>query len=61
MLGKKGNRLIITSPTIHKVSIELNLLEEQISTYVKQTYNQELKRLYFSYSELVFTFSKYDF
>nr|YP_010289387.1 MutS-like protein [Plexaura kuna]UKP88036.1 MutS-like protein [Plexaura kuna] len=52
VLGKRGNHLIITSPTIHKVSIELNLLEEQINTYVKQTYNWELKRLYFSYSEL---------
>nr|QSX43542.1 DNA mismatch repair protein MutS [Trachythela sp. YZ-2021] len=52
VLGKRGNSLIITSPTIQKVSIELNLLEEQINTYVKQTYNRELKRLYFSYSEL---------
>ena len=52
VLGKRGNRLIITSPATHKVSIELNLLEEQINTYVKQTYNRELKRLYFNYSEL---------
>nr|YP_010289317.1 MutS-like protein [Alcyonium digitatum]UKP87238.1 MutS-like protein [Alcyonium digitatum] len=52
ILGKRGSHHIITSPTIHKVSIELNLLEEQINTYVKQTYNRELKRLYFSYSEL---------
>nr|YP_010323194.1 MutS-like protein [Sinularia wanannensis]UKP88273.1 MutS-like protein [Sinularia wanannensis] len=52
VLGKRGSHHIITSPTIHKVSIELNLLEEQINTYVKQTYNQELKRLFFSYSEL---------
>nr|YP_010322620.1 MutS-like protein [Acrophytum claviger]UKP87182.1 MutS-like protein [Acrophytum claviger] len=52
VLGKRGNSHIITSPTIQKVSIELNLLEEQINTYVKQTYNRELKRLYFSYSEL---------
>nr|YP_010322732.1 MutS-like protein [Arula petunia]UKP87350.1 MutS-like protein [Arula petunia] len=52
ILGKRGSRHIITNPTIHKVSIELNLLEEQINTYVKQTYNRELKRLYFSYFEL---------
>nr|YP_010322634.1 MutS-like protein [Acrossota amboinensis]UKP87196.1 MutS-like protein [Acrossota amboinensis] len=52
LLGKKGNHHIITSPIIHKVLIELNLLEEQINTYIKQTYNRELKRLYFSYSEL---------
>nr|YP_010289331.1 MutS-like protein [Coelogorgia palmosa]UKP87532.1 MutS-like protein [Coelogorgia palmosa] len=52
VLGKRRNYLIITSPAIQKVSIELNLLEEQINTYVKQTYKQELKRLYFSYSEL---------
>nr|YP_010323138.1 MutS-like protein [Sinularia brassica]UKP88189.1 MutS-like protein [Sinularia brassica] len=52
VLGKRGSYHIITSPTIHKVSIELNLLEEQINIYVKQTYNRELKRLYFSYSEL---------
>nr|UKP87392.1 MutS-like protein [Bebryce sp. ANT54] len=52
VLGKRGNNLIITSPTIHKVSIELNLLEEQIYTYVKQNYNRELKTLYFSYFEL---------
>nr|YP_009034309.1 mismatch repair protein [Junceella fragilis]AHZ88982.1 mitochondrial mismatch repair protein [Junceella fragilis] len=52
MLGKRGNYHIITSPAILKVSVELNLLEEQVNTYVKQTYNRELKRLYFSYSEL---------
>nr|UKP87896.1 MutS-like protein [Nephthyigorgia sp. ANT97] len=52
VLGKRGSHHIITSPAIHKVSIELNLLEEQINIYVKQTYNRELKRLYFSYSEL---------
>nr|WGH72464.1 mutS-like protein [Corymbophyton bruuni] len=52
VLGKRGNSHIITSPTIQKVTSELNLLEEQINTYVKQTYNRELKRLYFSYSEL---------
>nr|O63852.1 RecName: Full=Mitochondrial DNA mismatch repair protein mutS homolog [Sarcophyton glaucum]AAC16386.1 MSH [Sarcophyton glaucum] len=52
VLGKRGSHHIITSPTIHKVSIELNELEEQINIYVKQTYHQELKRLYFSYSEL---------
>nr|YP_010323222.1 MutS-like protein [Thrombophyton coronatum]UKP88329.1 MutS-like protein [Thrombophyton coronatum] len=52
VLGKRGNNLIITSPAIHKVSIELNLLEEQINIYVKQTYSRELKRLYLSYSEL---------
>nr|YP_009417044.1 MutS-like protein [Eugorgia mutabilis]AST14034.1 MutS-like protein [Eugorgia mutabilis] len=52
VLGKRGNNLIITSPTTYKVSIKLNLLEEQINTYVKQTYNRELKRLYFNYSEL---------
>nr|QDP70589.1 MutS-like protein [Anthoptilum sp. 1 RH-2019] len=52
ILGKKGNSLIITSTTILKVSIELNLLEEQINTYIKQTYNRELKRLYFNYYEL---------
>nr|YP_010289345.1 MutS-like protein [Discophyton rudyi]UKP87588.1 MutS-like protein [Discophyton rudyi] len=52
VLGKRGNHLIITSPDIHKVSIKLNLLEEQINTYVKQTYDRELKRLYFNYYEL---------
>nr|YP_009679792.1 MutS-like protein [Ptilella grandis]QDP70715.1 MutS-like protein [Ptilella grandis] len=52
ILGKRGNYNIITSPAILKVSVEFNLLEEQINTYVKQTYNRELKRLYFSYSEL---------
>nr|YP_010322984.1 MutS-like protein [Isis hippuris]UKP87770.1 MutS-like protein [Isis hippuris] len=52
VLGKRGNYLIVTSPTTHKISIELNLLEEQINIYVKQIYNRELKRLYFSYSEL---------
>nr|YP_010322606.1 MutS-like protein [Acanthogorgia breviflora]UKP87168.1 MutS-like protein [Acanthogorgia breviflora] len=52
VLGKRGNHLIITSPAIHKVSIELNSLEEQINTHVKQIYNRELKKLYFSYSEL---------
>nr|YP_010323250.1 MutS-like protein [Virgularia schultzei]UKP88385.1 MutS-like protein [Virgularia schultzei] len=52
ILGKRGNYHIITSPAILKVSNELNLLEEQINTYIKQTYNRELKRLYFSYSEL---------
>nr|QHN55103.1 MutS-like protein [Leptogorgia hebes]QHN55117.1 MutS-like protein [Leptogorgia hebes]QHN55131.1 MutS-like protein [Leptogorgia hebes] len=52
VLGKRGNHLIITSPATYKVSIKLNLLEEQINTYVKQTYNRELKRLYFNYSEL---------
>nr|QDP70645.1 MutS-like protein [Kophobelemnon sp. 1 RH-2019] len=52
ILGKRGNYHIITSPAILKVSIKLNLLEEQINTYVKQTYNRELKRLYLSYSEL---------
>nr|YP_010323291.1 MutS-like protein [Aquaumbra klapferi]UKP88426.1 MutS-like protein [Aquaumbra klapferi] len=52
VLDKRGSYHIITSSTIHKVSIELNLLEEQINTYVKQIYNRELKRLYFSYSEL---------
>nr|YP_009417114.1 MutS-like protein [Leptogorgia sarmentosa]AST14118.1 MutS-like protein [Leptogorgia sarmentosa] len=52
VLGKRGSYLIITSPAIHKVSIELNLLEEKINTYVKQTYSRELKRLYFNYSEL---------
>nr|UKP87700.1 MutS-like protein [Heliopora coerulea] len=52
VLGKRGNQHIITSPAILKVSIELNLLEEQVNIYVKQTYNRELKRLYFSYSEL---------
>nr|YP_010322802.1 MutS-like protein [Ceeceenus quadrus]UKP87462.1 MutS-like protein [Ceeceenus quadrus] len=52
VLGKRGSSLIITSSAIQKVSIELNLLEEQINTYVKQAYNRELKRLYFSYSEL---------
>nr|YP_010323082.1 MutS-like protein [Parasphaerasclera valdiviae]UKP87994.1 MutS-like protein [Parasphaerasclera valdiviae] len=52
ILGKRGNYHIITSPTILKVSVELNLLEEQVNIYVKQTYNRELKRLYFSYSEL---------
>nr|QDP70793.1 MutS-like protein [Umbellula sp. 3 RH-2019] len=52
ILGKRGNYHIITSPAIMKVSIELNLLEEQINTYIKQTYNRELKRLYLNYSEL---------
>nr|YP_010322774.1 MutS-like protein [Caementabunda simplex]UKP87420.1 MutS-like protein [Caementabunda simplex] len=52
VLGKRRNYLIITSPAIQKVSIKLNLLEEQINTYVKQTYQRELKRLYFSYFEL---------
>nr|YP_010323236.1 MutS-like protein [Trichogorgia capensis]UKP88343.1 MutS-like protein [Trichogorgia capensis] len=52
ILGKRGNYHIITGSAILRVSIELNLLEEQIDTYVKQTYNKELKRLYFSYSEL---------
>nr|AST14132.1 MutS-like protein [Leptogorgia sp. USNM 1437444] len=52
VLGKRGNHLIITSPATYKVSIKLNLLEEQINTYVKQTYNRELKRLYLNYSEL---------
>nr|UKP87882.1 MutS-like protein [Nanipora cf. kamurai ANT79] len=52
ILGKRGNHHIVTSPAILKVSIELNLLEEQVNIYVKQTYNRELKRLYFSYSEL---------
>ena len=53
VLGKRGNHLIITSSALHKISIELNLLEEQINTYIKQTYNKELKRLYFSYFELL--------
>lgn len=52
ILGKRGSHHIITSPAILKVSIEFNLLEEQVNIYVKQTYNGELKRLYFSYSEL---------
>nr|UKP88008.1 MutS-like protein [Paratelesto sp. ANT50] len=52
ILGKRGNYHIITSLAIQKVSIELNLLEEQINIYVKQTYSRELKRLYFRYSEL---------
>nr|YP_010500810.1 MutS-like protein [Paramuricea grayi]UXB56226.1 MutS-like protein [Paramuricea grayi] len=52
VLGKRGNNLIISSPAIHKVSIELNLLEEHINTCVNQTYNRELKRLYLSYSKL---------
>nr|YP_010322788.1 MutS-like protein [Candidella imbricata]UKP87434.1 MutS-like protein [Candidella imbricata] len=52
ILGKRGNHHIITSPAILKVSTELNLLEEQVNIYVKQTYSRELKRLYFSYSEL---------
>nr|UKP87794.1 MutS-like protein [Keroeides sp. ANT112] len=52
VLGKRGNQLIINSSATQKVSIELNLLEEQINTYVKQIYNRELKRLYFSYSKL---------
>nr|YP_010322844.1 MutS-like protein [Clavularia inflata]UKP87518.1 MutS-like protein [Clavularia inflata] len=52
VLGKRGSYHIITSPAIHKISVEFNLLEEQINTYVKQTYNRELKRLYFNYSEL---------
>nr|ACB28532.1 MutS-like protein [Hemicorallium ducale] len=54
ILGKRGNYQIITSPAILKVTVELNLLEEQVNIYVKQTYNGELKRLYFSYSELFF-------
>nr|AIX11499.1 putative mismatch repair protein [Anthomastus sp. USNM 1081145] len=54
ILGKRGNYQIITSPAILKVSIKLNLLEEQVNIYVKQTYHRELKRLYFSYSELFF-------
>lgn len=53
VLGKRGSHLIIISFSTQKISIELNLLEEQINTYVKQTYNRELKRLYFSYSELL--------
>nr|YP_010323026.1 MutS-like protein [Melithaea erythraea]UKP87840.1 MutS-like protein [Melithaea erythraea] len=52
ILGKRGGRYIITSPGIQEILIELNKLEEQINAYVKQTYNQELKKLYFSYSEL---------
>nr|YP_009737730.1 DNA mismatch repair protein MutS [Plumarella spinosa]YP_009738159.1 MutS-like protein [Plumarella adhaerans]QHW07020.1 DNA mismatch repair protein MutS [Plumarella spinosa]QIB71465.1 MutS-like protein [Plumarella adhaerans] len=52
ILGKRGNHHIITSPAILKVSTELNLVSEQVDTYVKQTYSRELKRLYFSYSEL---------
>nr|ADJ53940.1 MutS-like protein [Iridogorgia sp. MOL601-4] len=52
ILGKRGSHQIITSPAILGVSIEFNLLEEQVNIYVKQTYNGELKRLYFSYSEL---------
>nr|YP_010322592.1 MutS-like protein [Acanthoaxis wirtzi]UKP87154.1 MutS-like protein [Acanthoaxis wirtzi] len=52
VLGKRGSYHIITSLSTQKVLIKLNLLEEQINTYVKQTYNQELKRLYFNYSEL---------
>nr|YP_006883683.1 MutS-like protein [Paraminabea aldersladei]AFR60149.1 MutS-like protein [Paraminabea aldersladei]UKP87966.1 MutS-like protein [Paraminabea aldersladei] len=52
ILGKRGNYQIITTPATLKVSIKLNLLEEQVNIYVKQTYNRELKRLYFSYSEL---------
>nr|YP_004376731.1 putative mismatch repair protein [Pleurocorallium konojoi]YP_008802638.1 putative mismatch repair protein [Pleurocorallium elatius]BAK18833.1 putative mismatch repair protein [Pleurocorallium konojoi]BAO03871.1 putative mismatch repair protein [Pleurocorallium elatius]BAO03885.1 putative mismatch repair protein [Pleurocorallium elatius] len=52
ILGKRGNYQIITSPAILKVTVELNLLEEQVNIYVKQTYNGELKRLYFSYSKL---------
>nr|YP_010322746.1 MutS-like protein [Azoriella bayeri]UKP87378.1 MutS-like protein [Azoriella bayeri] len=52
VLGKRGNHHIITSPAIHKISIELNVLEERINAYVKQTYNRELKKLYFSYSKL---------
>nr|UKP88119.1 MutS-like protein [Radicipes sp. ANT176] len=52
ILGKRGSHHIITSTAILKVSIEFNLLEEQVNIYVKQTYNGELKRLYFSYSEL---------
>nr|AFM97568.1 MutS-like protein [Iridogorgia splendens] len=52
ILGKRGSHHIITSPAILGVSIEFNLLEEQVNIYVKQTYNGELKRLYFSYSEL---------
>nr|YP_007516958.1 MutS-like protein [Echinogorgia complexa]YP_010238663.1 MutS-like protein [Echinogorgia reticulata]ADY15450.1 MutS-like protein [Echinogorgia complexa]ATD11539.1 MutS-like protein [Echinogorgia reticulata] len=52
VLGKRGNNLIISSPAIHKVSIKLNLLEEHVNTYVKQTYNRELKKLYLSYSKL---------
>nr|YP_010323068.1 MutS-like protein [Paralemnalia thyrsoides]UKP87952.1 MutS-like protein [Paralemnalia thyrsoides] len=52
VLGKRRNHLIITSSAIQKISIELNLLEEQINTYVKQTYKRELERLYFKYSKL---------
>nr|YP_626512.1 DNA mismatch repair protein mutS [Briareum asbestinum]ABF69703.1 DNA mismatch repair protein mutS [Briareum asbestinum] len=52
ILGKRGNHHIITNTTLLKVSVELSLLEEQIDIYVKQTYNRELKRLYFNYSEL---------
>nr|ADJ53919.1 MutS-like protein [Pseudochrysogorgia bellona]ADJ53920.1 MutS-like protein [Pseudochrysogorgia bellona] len=52
ILGKRGSHHLITSPAILKVSVEFNLLEEQINIYIKQTYNGELKRLYFSYSEL---------
>nr|YP_010289457.1 MutS-like protein [Tubipora musica]UKP88357.1 MutS-like protein [Tubipora musica] len=52
ILGKRGSYHIITSLATQKVSIKLNLLEEQINTYVKQTYSRELKRLYFSYFEL---------
>lgn len=52
VLGKRGNSFIITCTTIHKITIELNLLEEEINTYVKQVYNKELKRLYFNYSSL---------
>nr|UKP87140.1 MutS-like protein [Acanella sp. ANT177] len=54
ILGKRGNHHIITSSAILKVSIKLNLLEEQVNIYVEQTYNRELKRLYFRYYELFF-------
>nr|YP_010508160.1 mutS-like protein [Cavernularia habereri]UXG56624.1 mutS-like protein [Cavernularia habereri] len=52
ILGKKGSYHLITSSSVLKVTNELNLLEEQINTYIKQTYNRELKRLYFNYYEL---------
>ena len=52
ILGKRGSYHIITSPAILKVSTKLNLVDEQVNIYVKQTYSRELKRLYFSYSEL---------
>nr|UKP87851.1 MutS-like protein [Muricella sp. ANT77] len=51
-LRKMENNYIITSSTTQKVSLELNSLEEQIYTYVKHTYNRELKRLYFKFFEL---------